>query len=314
MGFIYKATYRVSRKAYIGQTIQPIEKRLLQHQYPSSKCRAFLGAIKKYGWENFDVDWYECPDEDLNDLEEYLVAVLGTLAPGGYNLKEGGGAHGKPSVETREKMSEAHKGEKNHMYGKTLSKETKQKLSEAHTGKTLSKETKQKMSEALSGEKHPMFGKTLSKETKQKISEALSGEKSHMFGKTLSKETKQKISEALSGEKCYMYGKTLSKETKQKMSESTKGENNHFYGKTHAKETKEKISAAKTGAKNPRSKKVYRYELNGTFVDYFGSSGEAARHVMSSEENEGSVKASIGKCARGEREYVHGFKWSYTKL
>ena len=60
---------------------------------------------------------------------------------------------------------------------------------EAQTGKTLSKETKRKMSESR-------VGKTASKETKRKMSEALKGEKNHNYGKTLSKETKRKISEA----------------------------------------------------------------------------------------------------------------------
>ena len=146
MSFIYKATYRVSGKAYIGQTIKPIEKRLAQHQLSSSKCRAFLGAIQKYGWENFDVEWYEIPDEDLNFYEEMLVALLGTLAPGGYNLREGGGARGKMSVESKQKLSESKMGDKNHMYGKTLSEESKKKMSEAKTG-----------------EKNPMYEKTHTK-------------------------------------------------------------------------------------------------------------------------------------------------------
>ena len=49
------------------------------------------------------------------------------------------------SEETRKKMSEAHKGEKNTMYGKKFSEEHKKKLSEAHKGMhwyTNGKETK----------------------------------------------------------------------------------------------------------------------------------------------------------------------------
>jgi hypothetical protein len=44
-----------------------------------------------------------------------------------------------PSEETRKKMSEARKGEKNHNYGKIHSEETRRKMSEAQIGKTLSK-------------------------------------------------------------------------------------------------------------------------------------------------------------------------------
>jgi group I intron endonuclease len=255
MGFIYKATYRVSGKAYIGQTIRPIEKRMLRHQQPSSKCKAFLGAIQKHGWENFDVEWYEIPDEDLNFYEEMLVALLGTLAPGGYNLKEGGGARGKMSDVSKQKMREA------------WTIERKQKLSEANSGKTLAPETKQKLSEAQLGEKAFWYGKTRTPDTKQKISEALAGEKHPM------------------------------------------------YGKNHIHDTKQKMSDAKIGANNHASKTVYRYDLDGTYVDSFGSGGEAARRVMSSEENERSVSKSIRRCVRGDRkDEYNGFRWSYKKM
>ena len=97
MGFLYKITHKVSRKAYIGQTTRPILERLEEHQKPSSGCVAISRAIQKYGWENFDKEWYEVPDEDLK-LYEMLVTLLGTLSPGGYNLREGGGAIDKPKV------------------------------------------------------------------------------------------------------------------------------------------------------------------------------------------------------------------------
>ncbi|AGE49689.1 GIY-YIG catalytic domain-containing endonuclease [Paramecium bursaria Chlorella virus Can18-4] len=243
MGFIYKATYRGSGKAYIGQTTQPILDRLEQHQKPSSGCRAFYDAIQKHGWENFDKEWYEVPDEDLNFYEEMLVALLGTLAPGGYNLKEGGGADGKMSEETKKKMSEAHAGEKHHMYGKN------------HT-----------------------------------------------------EETKQKISESMSGEKSHMYGKTLSEETKKKMSESQTGEKNPMYGKTHTEETKKILSKSLTGEKNHNSKRVYQYTTDGTYIDAFASSGEAARSLNKSD---GSL---IRTCARGKCKDAYGFKWSRELL
>jgi len=336
MGFIYKLTLKKeSRKAYIGQTIRDIHKRLEEHQYASGRCRAISRAIQKYGWDNFDKEWYEVPDEELNFYEEMLVALLGTLAPGGYNLMEGGGSKGRPSEETKKKMSEAQSGEKNPMYGKTLSEETKKKLSEARTGeknqnygKTPSNETKRKLSEALSGEKHPMYGKNHTEETKKKISEAhigktLSDEHKQKIsdanlGKTLSKESKQKISEALSGEKnpmygktgekSHMYGKTLSEETKKKISDAQSGEKHPMYGKNHTEETKQKMSDAHLGEKNHASKRVYQYTINDIYVDAFASSGEAAQSL---EKTDGS---KIRMCARGDRQTAYGFKWSRELL
>ena len=46
------------------------------------------------------------------------------------------------------------------------------KNSDAQRGKTLSEETRSKLSAAFSGEKNPMYGKTLSEETRAKIGAA----------------------------------------------------------------------------------------------------------------------------------------------
>ena len=154
-------------KIYIGQTTRPIEKRIEEHRTGKSiSCRALYNAIQYHGWENFEKDWYECPDEDLNFDEELLVREMGTLAPDGYNLKEGGG-NGKLCEETKKKIGEAQRGEKNHNYGKTKSDETKRKMSESQRGekgymygKTHTEESKQRMSESRCGEKNPNFGKT----------------------------------------------------------------------------------------------------------------------------------------------------------
>ncbi len=166
-----------SGKSYIGQTTRPIQERFKSHQYRSSKCSAIYNAIQKYGWGNFVKDWYGCPDEDLNFDEELLVREMGTLSPDGYNLREGGGNHGKLSEETKQKLSDAHRGDKSYMYGIPKSEEFKQKISEAQRG-----------------EKHHMYGKNHTRETKQKIGKASNG-------RVHTEKTKQHIREATIGEK-----------------------------------------------------------------------------------------------------------------
>lgn len=162
MGYIYILTSPTG-KSYIGQTIRPIKERLEEHRTgKSSGCRAIYNAIQKYGWENFEKDYYECPDCDLNKHEELMGEVLGTLAPGGYNLMKGGGSRGKPCEESKQKMSEAQLGEKNPMW------------SEHH-----SEETRKKQSDAMKGEKHPMWGEHHGEETRKKQSESKIGEKNH---------------------------------------------------------------------------------------------------------------------------------------
>jgi group I intron endonuclease len=97
MGYIYNATNTINGKGYVGQTIRPIEERLKEHQTGKVGCRAFSGAIKKYGWDAFIIDCYECPDDELNKHEKWMVNLMGTLSPNGYNLREGGGSRGKRS-------------------------------------------------------------------------------------------------------------------------------------------------------------------------------------------------------------------------
>jgi hypothetical protein len=106
------------------------------------------------------------------------------------------------------------------MYGKHLSKETKNKIREKATGRKHNDETKKKLSEANKGENNSMYGKTHSAEIRNKISEANTGkfvgELNPMYGKTHSAEIRNKIREKATGRK-------HNDETKKKMSESHMG-------------------------------------------------------------------------------------------
>jgi transposase-like protein len=75
--------------------------------------------------------------------------------------------------ETKKKIAEAMKDEKNPQYGKPRSEEHRRKLSESNKGKILSEEHKSKISLALKGENNPNFGKALPFEQRTKISEAV---------------------------------------------------------------------------------------------------------------------------------------------
>jgi hypothetical protein len=109
MGYIYMLT-SPNGKTYIGQTLRPVEERLKEHLKKGSHCVVIYNAIQKYGWENFEKDWYEVPNEDLSKHEELMIEVLGTLSPDGYNIKEGG-ANGKLSEETKQKIRKSAQGE-----------------------------------------------------------------------------------------------------------------------------------------------------------------------------------------------------------
>jgi group I intron endonuclease len=160
MGYIYMLKNKYNEKIYIGQTIRPIQKRFDEHQLESSKCLAIRNAIQYHGWENFEKDWYECPDEDLNKHEIWMVNLMGTLSPNGYNIKEGG-ASGKHSEKTKQKCREA-------KIGISRSEETKKKISKAKLGTNHNEKTKRNMSIAHLGENNHMYRKNGDKNHRSK--------------------------------------------------------------------------------------------------------------------------------------------------
>ena len=121
------------------------------------------------------------------------------------------------SVETREKLSKSSLGRKSAFKGHTHSAESKQKLSAARKGKTNSQETVAKILESRKHYRH-------SEETKQKIS-------SSSKGKTINHtiESKQKISNSLRG----------------RVPVWLKGKPGHSKGKPRTEETKNKLRMPK---------------------------------------------------------------------
>lgn len=120
---IYKATNKVNKKVYIGQTTKTLEKRKKQHidraSKNISKCRKFSSAIRKYGADNFTWEILDTAStqEELNELEDKYIKQYDSInRDKGYNLKTGGI---KPilSEETKRKIGDSQRGKLNHMYG-----------------------------------------------------------------------------------------------------------------------------------------------------------------------------------------------------
>ena len=106
-GIIYKIDCEVSGKSYIGKTIQPLKKRIRQHQDCNSYCRALSQAIQDHGWENFKFSAiWEGNVSLLGEMERKLISEHGTMEPGGYNLREGGGRSERVSDTSRTLMIE----------------------------------------------------------------------------------------------------------------------------------------------------------------------------------------------------------------
>ena len=114
----------------------------------------------------------------------------------------------QPSEETRHRKSEASRkvmarpGMRSRiaktLQGRPNSEEQQRKQSGTNApmyGKHHTDETKQKLSEASSGKRHHNYGKHLSEKTRRKIGNAQRGSKSHRYGKKASNEDRRKMSE-----------------------------------------------------------------------------------------------------------------------
>ena len=146
---IYKYT-SPSGKIYIGSS-KNINKRITHYKSESCKNQTKLyNSFKKYGYENHIFEIIEeCLFEDLYLKERYYGELFNVLDDNGLNLilpKIGENKVGI-SEETRLKMSESKKGDKNVFYGKKHSKETKEKISNSHKGRKHTEEHRRKVSE-----------------------------------------------------------------------------------------------------------------------------------------------------------------------
>lgn len=156
MHHVYAYVNRVNRKVYIGQTVKPLRQRSGKRGSDYVRCRRFWGAIRKYGWEEFEPQiLLSVESKQVADAFERLaIAAIGTQDPAyGYNLREGGsrGCHseqpilrcrlakrGKPkSAKHRLAISLACKGNANHR-GHRHSAASKALMSTAFKGKTWS--------------------------------------------------------------------------------------------------------------------------------------------------------------------------------
>jgi group I intron endonuclease len=105
---IYKITNKIDGKIYIGQTIRKIKERWENHKTVSKYLRRdtyLYRAIRKYGPENFTIEEIDGANSmsELNYKEWLLIHKFNSLAPNGYNLREGGG-NSKRSKETIAKV------------------------------------------------------------------------------------------------------------------------------------------------------------------------------------------------------------------
>ena len=159
---IYKITNLVNSKVYIGAS-KNVEKRWSEHRNGRT---AIAEDLQTFGLDNFKFEvLLECPEDMLCQWERDMIALYDADDPEkGYNDKSD-----RPY---NPKVSESLKGKPSGMKGRSLSEETRRKISESRKGISHTEEERRKMSEALKGHKAWNKGLSASEETKRKLSEA----------------------------------------------------------------------------------------------------------------------------------------------
>jgi group I intron endonuclease len=257
---VYLVYCKENKKGYIGHTQTRFSKRLSDHRNYLKRNKhtnqILQSSWNKYGPEAFIFIPIEIIKQDsavhvFLEREEFYIKTIPEELRFNIVLEPTKNVH--ISREVREKMSKSHfdsqgnyivsaakkeyyeslKGAGNPMYGKTHSKETREKIKEANKNKTSTSEQIEKMAAAVRGKK----------QTLEHIAKRMAKRKETLKTKTISEEEHKRRSEAHKGYK-------FTEERKKEYSLKFKGENNPRYNTKHSEETK-KLIGAKTVGRGP---------------------------------------------------------------
>jgi len=137
-------------KKYVGITRQQDVNKRWQKGNGYSNNRHFFSAINKYGWDRFShiIIFSGCSEEEARDVETLLITTFDTINPNfGYNKTTGGRKGYERTEEWKAHMREINSGEKNPCYGKKLTIEHRNKISEGNKGKGHNKEWREIISQ-----------------------------------------------------------------------------------------------------------------------------------------------------------------------
>lgn len=159
---VYKLLNKINNKIYIGKALNLKNRMMVHRNSINLKCdynSLIMRAVKKHGWENFEIEILHHYDNEINNIEllalecAFIEFYDSTNKEIGYNILICGtdwtGFH--HSEKTKKKLSNVHKlsnrfkGEKNPFYGKKHSKDIidKIKSSAGYKNRDFSKNKKQ---------------------------------------------------------------------------------------------------------------------------------------------------------------------------
>lgn len=175
---IYQIVNTTNNKRYIGSSVH-IKRRWSEHKsrlrYDRHGNHHLKNAWDKYGEDAFRFEIIEHTTEaELVAKERFYIKNLepeyniGTVI---FDMSEEGRA------KMRDKSQDYPSGESHPLYGRSMSEEACQNISEARKGKTLSEEHKRHIAQGNKGRRFTL-------ETRKKISKAVSGKGNGLYGVT----------------------------------------------------------------------------------------------------------------------------------
>ena len=107
MGIIYSYKNKTNGKRYIGQTINPQQRKSAHISDSTHIDTKFYRAVRKYGWDNFEYEIL-AESEDRNELDKLEVDFIKSFnsIENGYNIRSGG-EHPTMGEETKKKLQQA---------------------------------------------------------------------------------------------------------------------------------------------------------------------------------------------------------------
>ena len=107
MGIIYCYKNKTNGKRYIGQTINPQQRKSAHISDSTHIDTKFYRAVRKYEWNNFEYEIL-AESEDRNELDKLEVDFIKSFnsIENGYNIRSGG-EHPTMGEETKKKLQQA---------------------------------------------------------------------------------------------------------------------------------------------------------------------------------------------------------------
>ena len=173
---VYVICCTITKMCYVGITRRCVERRIKEHL---RGVQIIDREIKRIGWDKFD--WWTVEKnisaDNISEREKFWIKFYDSIAPNGYNQRDGGFKDMILSEEAKSRISAANskpkspeavarqKGKPHPHKGSPKSALTREKIRSKALGRKRSEESCKKQSETMTGEGNHFFGKHHSMKT-----------------------------------------------------------------------------------------------------------------------------------------------------